>query len=362
MTSPVLPSAADIAGAVRRGETTAVAVIERHLRVIARRNPDLNALTVVFTEQARATAAEVDAAVSGRRDPGPLAGVPFSVKENIDLTWSATTNGWRGHAAAVPPRDAAVVRRLRAAGAVPVGRGNMPDFGMRWDTDNDLFGRTVNPWNPGRSVGGSSGGDAVAVATGMSAIALGNDFGGSLRIPAYATGAVGMRPSRGRVPRAAVQGRPVALTLQEFSVNGPLARRVDDVALALGVMSGWDADDPVSVDAPLVRADAVPRRVGVVRRPGGIPVDPDVAVGIERAAEALAPPGGRRSSSTRPCSRRPPSSGVGCRAPTCSSRSTRPSSASPSDARRHASSATAPRRRCPTRRRGSTPTPGLGAP
>lgn len=287
MTSPVLPSAADIAGAVRRGETTAVAVIERHLRVIARRNPDLNALTVVFTEQARATAAEVDAAISDGRDPGPLAGVPFSVKENIDLTWSATTNGWRGHAAAVPPRDAAVVRRLRAAGAVPVGRGNMPDFGMRWDTDNDLFGRTINPWNPGRSVGGSSGGDAVAVATGMSAIALGNDFGGSLRIPAYATGAVGMRPSRGRVPRAAVQGRPVALTLQEFSVNGPLARRVDDVALALGVMSGWDADDPVSVDAPLVRADAVPRRVGVVRRPGGIPVDPDVAVGIERAAEAL---------------------------------------------------------------------------
>ncbi len=279
-------SAADIAAAVRGREVTAADVVDAHLDRIARRNPGLGALTVVFAEQAREAASLVDSALAGGEDPGPLAGVPMSVKENIDLTWSATTNGWRGLAEAVPVRDATIVRRLRAAGAVPVGRGNMPDFGMRWDTDNDVFGRTRNPWNPQRSAGGSSGGDAVSVATGMSAIGLGNDFGGSLRLPAYAAGVVGLRPSRGRVPRAAVTGHPVALTLQEFSVNGPMARTVDDVALALSVMQGADADDPVSLEAPQPRE--LPRRVGVVRGPE---VDPQVAGGIKRAAASLSAAG-----------------------------------------------------------------------
>lgn len=284
---PVLSSAGAIAAAVRAGESSALEVVESHLQLIARLNPELNALSVVFADRARAAAADVDAALAAGREPGPLAGVPFSVKENIDLTWSATTNGWRGLTDAVPERDATIVRRLREAGAVPVGRGNMPDFGMRWDTDNDLFGRTLNPWNRDRSAGGSSGGDAVAVATGMSALGLGNDFGGSLRLPAYAAGVVGLRPSQGRVPRAAVRGQSVALTLQQFSVNGPLARTVGDAALALGVLQGWDADDPMSVGAPAHAAGA-PRRVGVVREPGGVGVDPQVAAGIERAAASLA--------------------------------------------------------------------------
>lgn len=280
-------TAVDIAAAVRRREVSALAVTEAHLERIARVNPGLNALTVVFDDRARDAAEAVDAALAAGRDPGPLAGVPISVKENIDLTWSATTNGWAGLADAVPARDATIVRRIREAGAIPVGRGNMPDFGMRWDTDNDLFGRTLNPWDPARSAGGSSGGDAVAVASGMAAVGLGNDFGGSLRLPAYAAGVCGLRPSHGRVPRAAVQGHPVALTLQQFSVNGPLARTVDDVALALGVLKGWDADDPVSIDSGAMRPDDVPRRAGVVRDPLGDGVDADVAAGIERAAEAL---------------------------------------------------------------------------
>jgi amidase len=284
-------SATAIAAAVRRGEVAARTVVDAHLDRIARLNPGLNSLTVVFAGRARAAADAVDAAVAAGDDPGPLAGVPISVKENIDLTWSATTNGWRGFADAVPDRDATIVQRMRAAGAVPIGRGNMPDFGMRWDTDNDLFGRTVNPWDAARSAGGSSGGDAVAVATGMSAIGLGNDFGGSLRLPAYAAGVYGLRPSRGRVPRAAVERHPVALTLQEFSVNGPLARGVDDLELALGVLSGWDADDPVSLDAPHVQPGDVPRRVGVVRDPVGDGVDPEVAAGLARTAASLADAG-----------------------------------------------------------------------
>ena len=284
---PTSSSAVDIAAAVRRREVTALAVTDAHLERIAEANSRLNALTVVFADRAREAARAVDAELAAGRDPGPLAGVPVSVKENIDLTWSASTNGWRGLRSAVPARDATVVRRVRAAGAVPIGRGNMPDFGMRWDTDNDLFGRTVNPWDSGRSPGGSSGGDAVAVAAGMSAMGLGNDFGGSLRIPAYAAGVCGLRPSQGRVPRAAVLQHPVALTLQQFSVNGPLARRVDDVALALDVLAGWDADDPISLDAPALRVGEAPRRVGVVRGGLGSDVHPEVAAGIERAAVAL---------------------------------------------------------------------------
>jgi len=278
-------SAPDIAAAVRSAEVSAVEVLDAHLEVIAAENPRLNALTVVFADRARAEASEVDAAVARGEDAGPLAGVPFSVKENIDLTWSATTNGWRGLADARPSRDATIVRRMRAAGAIPIGRGNMPDFGMRWDTDNDLFGRTRNPWNPDVSPGGSSGGDAVSVATGMSAVGLGNDFGGSLRIPAYANGICGLRPSRGRVPRSAVNGQPVALTLQQFSVNGPLGRTVADVQAALAVLEGPDADDPMS--APVLPATASARRIGVTRDPLGWGVDPDVGAGIDRAAAAL---------------------------------------------------------------------------
>ncbi|MFK4807979.1 amidase [Microbacterium sp. ZW CA_36] len=283
--TPAPASATEIAAAVRAGELSALETVEAHLERIAAVDPDVNALTVVFGERAREAAAEVDAALAAGRDPGPLAGVPISVKENIDLTWSATTSGWRGLADAVPARDASIVRRLREAGAVPVGRGNMPDFGMRWDTDNDLFGRTVNPWNRERSAGGSSGGDAVSVATGMSALGVGNDFGGSLRLPAYAAGVVGLRPTQGRVPRAAVNGQPVALTLQQFSVNGPLARTVGDAALALGAMEGWDADDPVSMTAPTPAR--VPHRVGVVRHTAGAEVDHEVSAGVDRAAASL---------------------------------------------------------------------------
>ncbi len=285
--SDLPPDARAIGSAVRRGQISAVEVTRAHLERIAAVNPHVNALTVVFEERALALAAHLDAARAAGEDPGPLAGVPISVKENIDLTWSATTNGWRGLADAVPAVDAAIVRRMRKAGAVPVGRGNMPDFGMRWDTDNDLFGRTLNPWDAGRSAGGSSAGDAVAVATRMSAIGLGNDFGGSLRLPAYAAGVCGLRPSRGLVPRAAVRESGVALTLQSFSVNGPLARRVDDLELALDVVRGWDADDPVSLEAPRVRPDARPRRVGVVRDPLGWGADEQVLAAVDRAAASL---------------------------------------------------------------------------
>jgi amidase len=285
--SPEEPATA-LAAAVREGRMSAADVMERHLARVAASNGRLNALTVVFADRARRAADDLDRRIAAGEDPGPFAGVPMSVKENIDLTWSATTSGWRPLADAVPARDATVVRRMRAAGAIPVGRGNMPDFGMRWDTDNDLFGRTHNPWDDRRTAYGSSGGDAVAVATGMSSLGLGNDFGGSVRLPASAVGVVGLRPSRGRVPRSAVGEKTVALSLQEFSVNGPIARSVADVAAALDVLEGADVDDPVSRHVAGIRSDAVPRRVGVVRDPAGGDTDAEIRAGVERAAAALA--------------------------------------------------------------------------
>lgn len=286
-----MSSAVEIAAEVRAGRATALETVERHLERAAASNPRLGALTVVFEDRARDEARRVDAVVASGGDPGPLAGVPFSVKENIDLTWSATTQGWRGALTAVPATDATIVRRVREAGGIPVGRGNMPDFGMRWDTDNDLWGRTRNPFDPERTAGGSSGGDAVAVATGMAALGLGNDFGGSVRIPAAANGIVGLRPSFGRVPRAAVRGMPVAMTLQQFSVNGLLARSVDDLALAFDVVAGPDADDPVSLELPRGITEDRPRRVAVVRDPLGWGVDPEVAASVDAAAARLAAAG-----------------------------------------------------------------------
>ncbi|MEU1971011.1 amidase family protein [Microbacterium sp. NPDC019599] len=279
-----------IADAIRQRRVTAAELIDRHLARISHDNPRLNALTVVFADRARREADAVDAALAAGTEVGPLAGVPFSVKESIDLTWSATTQGWRALADAVPERDAVVVSRLRATGAIPVGRGNMPDFGMRWDTDNDVFGRTVNPWSASVSAGGSSGGDGVAVATGMSALGLGSDFGGSIRIPAFANGVAGLRPSLGRLPRAAVSDQPVALTLQQFSVNGVLARRVDDLERSLPLLEGVDAGDPVSLDLPSVSAEA-PRRVAVTRDPLGWGVDDAVAAAVDRAAASLSAAG-----------------------------------------------------------------------
>ena len=133
-------------------------------------------------------------------EPGPLHGVPFSVKENIDLTWSPSTSGVAAFQGAAPAEDDVVVARLRAAGAIPLIRTNMPDLGMRWHTDNALFGETLNPWDATRSCGGSSGGEAVAIASGMTPLGLGNDYGGSLRLPAFAAGICALRPTLGRVP------------------------------------------------------------------------------------------------------------------------------------------------------------------
>lgn len=283
-------SATELAQAIRTGEVSSREVVQAHLDRIAAVNQQVNAITQVLAEEALAMADAADAAVAAGEALGPLHGVPFTVKENIDLTGAATTNGVPAFAQAIPPVDSPQIAQIKRAGAIPLARTNLPEFGLRWHTDNALHGATRNPWNPALTPGGSSGGEAVALATGMSPLGMGNDYGGSLRWPSQCAGTAAIRPSRGRVPSAsALAPAEEMLTLQLFGVQGPMARHVADVRLALGLMSGPDARDPWWVPAPLEGPPlAEPIKVAVTKNPAGMGVDPAVAAGVERAAQALA--------------------------------------------------------------------------
>ena len=259
-------SASDLAALIARKEVSSREVVEAHLARITAVNPKLNAIVKVLAEAARKGADEADRKVAAKEALGPLHGVPFTIKENIDLAGAATTWGLPAFAEAVVPLDAPVVERMRAAGAVPIGRTNVPDMALRVHTHSSLHGVTRNPWNAGRTAGGSSGGEAAALAAGMSPVGLGNDIGGSLRNPANACGIASIRPSQGRVPEAGVipaADRPLAVQMMQAS--GPMARTVADVRLALNLISGAHPRDPWSLDPPAERPrDAAARRVAMV--------------------------------------------------------------------------------------------------
>ena len=282
-------TASELAAAIARGEVSAREVVDAHLDRIARVTPAVNAVTTVLEDSARKAAEEVDRRRSAGATLGPLAGVPFTVKENIDVAGSATTHGVRALRHAVAPTDAPVVQRLRAAGAIPIARTNLPDMSLRLHTQSQLYGETVNPWDRSRTPGGSSGGEGVALATGMSPLGLGNDAGGSVRIPALLGGVAALKPSYGRFPGDRCVGpRDLTLASQLFPVDGPLARSVADLRLALGILAGPDPRDPRVVPAPLEGPPlAPPIRVGVVADPGGLGVDADTRAAIDTAAAAL---------------------------------------------------------------------------
>ncbi|MFE6844079.1 amidase [Streptomyces sp. NPDC057686] len=284
-------SAAAQAEAVRRADVSAVELVDSHLARIAEVNPQVNAVTQVLAERARAAAEHTDRLRAEGAALGPLAGVPFTVKETTAVEGVATTFGAARFRDLVAPADAPPVARLRAAGAVPIGHGNVPTLilaGMH--TRSELFGDTVNPWDRSRTPGGSSGGDAVAVATGMAALGLGNDSGGSVRIPAQFCGVAGLKPSTGRFPadhRVLGPDDPGPAS-QMLVTDGPLARSVRDLRLAYEVLAGTDPRDPRAVPVPLYGEPLPgPVKVAVVADPGGQGVHPAVRGAVEAAAAAL---------------------------------------------------------------------------
>lgn len=286
-------SASELAAAIRAREVTSREVVEAHLARIAEVEPSCHALGAVLADSALAAADAADREQQRGAVLAPLHGVPMTVKENIDVAGSATTQGVVLMKDAVPPLDAPHVAQLRRAGAIVIARTNMPDFGLRWHCESSLRGTTVNPWDASRTTGGSSGGDAAALATGMTPLGNGNDYGGSLRIPAQFCGITSLRPTHGRVAHASsIAPAELSPTLQLFMVEGPMARRVADLRLALGLMSGRDARDPWWTQAPLEGPKPpAPLRVAVSLDPAGGGVHPDVVAGVRRAADALADAG-----------------------------------------------------------------------
>jgi amidase len=272
-------SAIELAARIRRKDVSARDVMSAHLARIERVNPKVNAIVTLVADRAMADAARADDLAKGGT-PGPLHGLPVAHKDLVDTAGIRTTRGSRFYRDTVPTRDALIVTRMRAAGAITVGKTNTPELGAGSQTFNDVFGATRNPYDLAKTCGGSSGGAAVALACGMVPVADGTDFGGSLRNPAAFCNVVGLRPSPGRVPVETNSWSPL-------SVSGPMARSVADVALFLSVLAGPDARGPLTnvedgarFRAPLGR-DFKGVRVAWWKGLGGIPFEPEIRTVID---------------------------------------------------------------------------------
>ena len=281
--------ALELAAAVRAGVRSAREVVDEHLATIEAREGELHACNLVTDDAARAAADAVDAAVARGEDPGPLAGVPIALKDNLCTRGVPTTcsskilEGWR------PPYTATVVERVLAAGAVPVAKTNLDEFAMGSSTENSAFGPTRNPRDPSRVPGGSSGGSAAAVAAAYAPLALGSDTGGSIRQPAALCGVVGVKPTYGLVSRYGLIA--FASSLDQV---GPFATTVSDAALLLDVIAGHDRMDSTSIDAPhepllpVVDHGVEGLRIAIVDElVEGDGFQPEILDAVERAARAL---------------------------------------------------------------------------
>jgi aspartyl-tRNA(Asn)/glutamyl-tRNA(Gln) amidotransferase subunit A len=280
----------ELVDAVRRRALSPVEVMNATLARLERLNPPLNAFVALRAEAALADARALEARIARGEDPGPLAGVPFAVKDEEDLGGFPTTHGsapWRDD---VVPHDSTQVARARAAGAIPIGKTNLPEFGSTAFTKNHTFGTTRNPWNVARTPGGSSGGSSAAVAAGIVPVATGGDGGGSIRIPAAYSGLVGLKATFGRIPRGRFEYRDWTDTIS----RGPLTRTVRDTAIWLDAVVGYDPTDPDSLPHPgsafADGLDDTPRglRVAYIPSFGYGRVATDVRRVVDEAARALA--------------------------------------------------------------------------
>ena len=286
-------SATEIAAATRGGTLSAEEATEAALARMAEVNPDLNAVVVPLDDAARGRARALDAAVAAGGVPGPLHGVPVTIKINVDQAGEATSNGLPALAGFLAPDDAPVVRNLLVAGAVVIGRTNTPEFSFRAETDNPLHGQTWNPWGRHVSAGGSSGGAGAAVMAGIGALAHGNDIGGSLRFPAVANGAVTVKPGLGRVPAwNPGQKAERGMLAQSMSVQGLITRSARDLETAMPCVIAPDPSDPFHVPLPWHGHEPVrPILVAFTRETFGFELHPEIATALDRAAGALSDAG-----------------------------------------------------------------------
>src|SRR6201994_2948835 len=279
-------SAADLATLVKSKKISATDAATDALARLDAVNPKINAVVDYRPDDVLKQAADVDAKIARGEDAGILAGVPVTVKVNIDQQGFATTNGLKLQREAIAPANSPVIDNLRKAGAVILGRTNCPAFSYRWFTTNLIHGDTKNPRDPSITPGGSSGGAGAAVTAGIGAIAHGTDIAGSIRYPAYACGVHGLRPTLGRVPafNPALPERPIGP--QIMAVSGPLARTVNDLRISLAAMSARDARDPWYVPAPL-EGPAVPKRAAICLNPDGLATTPEVKAAVTDAGKRL---------------------------------------------------------------------------
>jgi Asp-tRNA(Asn)/Glu-tRNA(Gln) amidotransferase A subunit family amidase len=286
-------SAYAMAEGVRGKQVSPWELVDAHLARIEKLNPVLNAYIQVEAEQARMAARAAEAAVMRGDDVGPLHGVPISIKSSIEVGGMLFEAGTRSREGLRGVQDAPLVRRLRQAGAIVLGVTNTPEYLMAWETDNLIHGRTNNPWDLTRTAGGSSGGEAAAIASGMSAGGVGSDGGGSIRVPAHFTGICGLKPTPGRVPSTGhfpVSAGPFAL----LGVVGPMARTMADLQLLFEVMQGADDGDPCAAPVPLRKltaAEVKRTRIGYFEDDGRTTVTRETRAAVRTAADALSKAG-----------------------------------------------------------------------
>ena len=279
-------SAADLASLIRSKKVSAKEAATAALARLDVVNPKINAVVDHKPADVLAQASAIDAAIGRGEDACPLAGVPVTVKVNIDQQGFASTNGLKLQRDVIASSNSPVIDNLRKAGAVILGRTNCPAFSYRWFTSNLVHGDTKNPRDPAITPGGSSGGAGAAVAAGIGHIAHGTDIAGSIRYPAYACGVHGLRPTVGRIAafNASLPERPIGPQIS--AVSGPLARTIGDLRIALAAMSARDYRDPWWVPAPLV-GPAMPKRVAMCLNPDGLDPVPEVKAAVADAAKRL---------------------------------------------------------------------------
>jgi Asp-tRNA(Asn)/Glu-tRNA(Gln) amidotransferase A subunit family amidase len=275
-----------MASEIRNRKVSAIELLEAHMQQIERCNPQVNAFVMVFDAQARQEAESAEKRLDEGADIGPLHGVPVTVKDSFDIAGFPTTCGSKFFSNLPARHDAAAVRRLRRAGAIILAKTNTPEFLASYETDNYITGRTNNPWDPERTPGGSSGGEAAAISAFMSAGGIGSDGGGSIRMPAHFTGIAGLKPTTGRISAAGHVpeiNHPVGL----LGAVGPMARTASDVRLLFTALAGCDYSDPFSAPVPLRQPSMAGLRAGVMEQFSSVPVEPSIRAAVRKAATAL---------------------------------------------------------------------------